>query len=127
MSAPEQLCLSGMNAGRAANGLSALIPDEYLLETARVWVNNELAQASAGGSINVLPTQAIGFTTLFIPFPTMQELRCDSWTGTQSFTAGDAAYKYATNATATLYGASQGVLGDPNQSNFSEAGMQAWQ
>ena len=126
LSADEADCLSGMNAGRTAHGLAALVEDEYALESNRAMLAEEVAQGTDTPSplfgalfftyystLLANPATLAGGTTSsgFQP--------CDLWTDGYSFTSGNPPYIYATNGANIWYGASH----SPAAPHY---GSQAW-
>ncbi len=108
LSAAEADCLTGMNTGRLAAGLSVLVPDEEDLELARAFVSEEIAQQAQSVqplaqnySLFLYPTGSVAGTSIASSGTT-----CDQWTDTYSFSSGNPPYQYATNATIRWYGAS---------------------
>ena len=107
----EQDCLTGENQSRSQASLGALIPDEYLIETARAVYAEENAQntdeptplfnglyvydASIGGLDPTGATTEENYTS------------CSSWTGpTYSLNSSSPPYPDVTNASNIYYGAS---------------------
>ena len=131
LSADEADCLTGMNAGRTAHALATLVEDEYLLETNRAMLAEEVAQGTDTPSplfgapiytyyatlLGASPSSSSQYTTSFGFQP------CDLWADGYSFTSGNPPYPFATSATMIWYGAahssaaahygSQGWVADP--------------
>lgn len=125
LSANEEDCLNGMNAGREQRALPQLVPDEYLLETARAWVDEETAQQTEepspawGADYPYIATPALGTTTAFAS----AGISCSGWwTQYYSFVPGNPPYDLATDPDATLYGASWA-----SSRTGDQYGMQTWE
>jgi hypothetical protein len=119
LSATQQDCLTGANAGRSANSLPLLVPDEFLEENAIAVNAQEDAQATDQ------PTPLFGYTQ---PFGSISGLAtsfgfdpCDLWTDGYSYTSGNPPYTAATTSSNVWYGA------DVDETNAPHYGAQMWE
>ena len=121
LTARQQDCLNGANAGRTASSLPALVPDEFLEEDVEATLAEEVAQntftpnplfalsAQPFGAPNEMVLAATGFSV------------CDQYTNGFSYgNPNNPPYAYATNANNFLYGA------DINTAAAPYYGVQSW-
>jgi len=118
LSLAEQSCLSGANAGRVANGLPPLIPDEFLEEDALAFNQEQDAQATESPSPLSASTEPFGTPSAAITSTGFNP--CSSWSDAFSFTAGNPPFVDAENYNNVWYGA---VVDEANSPNY---GVQLW-
>jgi len=121
LSASQQDCLNGANAGRASASLGALIPDEFLEEDVEATLAEEVAQSTFQPSpLFALASQPFGTPNEMVDAATGFSV-CDQYTNGYSFgSTNNPPYGYATNGSNVWYG------GDVDTAASPYYGSQAW-
>lgn len=121
LTASQQDCLSGANAGRASATLGALIPDEFLEEDVEATLAEEVAQNTfQPNPLFALASQPFGTPNEMVDAATGLSV-CDQYSNGFSFgSPANPPFAYATNGSNVWYG------GDVNTAASPYYGTQAW-
>jgi hypothetical protein len=130
LTSDEQNCVAAANVGRQQAGLTALVPDELLLEQARAEVSEQFAQDTdtpsplypAAGAATFIFSGLVATTHSEQDFPT-----CGSWSGpAYSYQPNTPPYADATSAANVWYAAAFAPKGSTAISHASY-GAQFWE